>query len=35
MAASANKLVTRYLKGENTNVNLLYLGCASTCNFTL
>ena len=30
MAASANKLVTRYLKGENTNVNLLYLGCVST-----
>ena len=25
-AASANKIVTRYLKAENANVNLLYLG---------
>lgn len=30
VAASANKLVTRYLKGENTHVNLLYLGAVST-----
>ena len=30
VAASANKLVTRYLRGESTHVNLLYLGVVST-----
>ena len=28
--ASFNKLIARYLKGEDTNVNLLYLGGVST-----